>query len=308
MPLHPVIQTMLDKAANLPPLQSLPVATIRAGDLARYAPVPRPEVGQVEDRSCPGPRGPVAIRIYRPAGPDAGPLPVIVFFHGSGFVICSIDTHDGLCRQLCNRSGMIVVSVDYALAPEQKFPAAPDDCLAATQWVAANAPGFGGDPARLVLAGDSAGGNLAAVTALRLRDSGGPAVRAQLLMYPVTDHYSAGMESYTSRGTGYGLTAAAMEWFWNHYLNDPSEGASPDASPNRAADLSGLPAAYVITAEYDLLRDEGAVFARRLQAAGTPAVLVNYSDANHGFMSWVGVIDTADHALQAACDWLKATV
>jgi acetyl esterase len=308
MSIHPVIQAMLDRAANLPPLQTVPIAKIRDSDLARYAPVPRPAVGHVEDRTFPGPRGPVAIRTYHPADAGKGALPVIVFFHGSGFVICSIDTHDGLCRQLCNRSGMIVVSVDYALAPEQKFPAAPDDCLAATRWVAENAPAFGGDPARMVVAGDSAGGNLAAVTALRLRDGGGPSLRAQLLMYPVTDHYSAGTDSYRSRGTGYGLTAAAMEWFWDHYLSDPEQGANPYASPNRAASLSGLPPAYVITAEYDLLRDEGTAFARRLQSAGTPAILVNYPDANHGFMSWVGLIDTSDHALQAACDWLKATV
>lgn len=306
MPLHPTLQAMVDKAAGLPPLHTLPVATIRAGDMARYAPVPRPAVASVQDRDIPGPRGALRVRIYRPGG--QGNRPVVVFFHGSGFVICSIDTHDGLCRQICNRAGMVVVSVDYALAPEHPFPAAPEDCLAATLWVAQNAAEFGGDPARLVLAGDSAGGNLAAVTALRLRDSGGPAIAAQLLMYPVTDHPSAGMPSYAERGQGYGLTAAAMGWFWNHYLTDPAQGADPMASPNRAADLSRLPPAYVITAEYDPLRDEGAAFARRLAEAGNTVAHVNVPDANHGFLSWTGLIDTADTTLQAACDWLAARV
>lgn len=306
MPLHPTIQAMLEKAAALPPIHTLSVATIRAGYNDRFAPVPRPDVDSVEDQIIPGPRGGLSVRIYRPF--EQGPLPVIVFFHGGGFVIFGIDTQDGLCRQLCNRSGMIVVSVDYALAPEHKFPAASNDCLAAALWAAKVAPSFGGDPERLVLAGDSAGGNLAAVTALRLRDSRGPDIRAQLLMYPVTDHPSAGMNSYQSRGNGYGLTAAAMEWFWDQYLNDPSEGSHPHASPHRASDLTRLPPAYVITAEYDPLRDEGAAFAHRLHAAGNPAVLVNYPDANHGFMSWVGLIDTSDRALQAACDWLRETV
>ena len=306
MPLHPTIRAMLDKAAGLPPMHTLPVEAIRGSDLARYAPVPRPEVAHVEDRTIAGPRGPLRVRIYRP---DMGEgRPVVAFFHGSGFVICSVETHDGLCRQLCRRSGMVVVSVDYALAPENKFPAAPDDCLAATRWVAANAGTFGGDGSRLAVAGDSAGGTMAAVTAIRARDEGGPAIMAQLLMYPVTDHYSADSPSYADRGQGYGLTADAMRWFWDHYLSEPSEGAHPHASPARAADLSGLPPAYVITGEYDPLRDEGEAFARRLTEAGVPTSQVRYDDVNHGFMSWVGLIDRSDEALEAGCAWLRGVM
>lgn len=190
MTLHPALQAMVDAAAALPAMHTLPVDVVRAGAAARYKAVPRPDVAHVEDRAVPGPRGPIPVRIYRP---DLEPgRPVIVFFHGSGFVICSVETHDGLARQLCRRSGMIVVSVDYALAPENKFPAAPQDCLAATRWVFAHARDFGGDPARIALAGDSVGGTMSAVTAIRLRDAGEPAPRAMLLMYPVTDHPSGG--------------------------------------------------------------------------------------------------------------------
>lgn len=305
-PLHPMIRSMLDKAAGLPPMQTVPVDTIRAGDMARYAAVPRPEVAHVEDRHIDGPRGPVMVRIYRPDLSDG--RPVIVFFHGSGFVICSVDTHDGFCRQMCLKTGMIVVSVDYALAPENKFPAGPDDALAATRWVAANAAQFGGDTSRIALAGDSAGGTMAAVTALRLRAQGGVPIAAQLLIYPVTDHYSAEHPSWRERGSGYGLTADGMRWFWDLYLNDPVEGAHPDASPARAEDLSGLPPAYIITAEYDLLRDEGEHFATRLETADVPVSRVRYPDVNHGFMNWVGLMDRSDEALDAACDWLRATI
>ena len=305
-PLHSFIQAMLDKAAALPPLHTFTPEQIRATDTARYAAVPRIAVGHVEDRLIPGPLGDIKIRIYRPD--LAGGHPVIAFFHGSGFVICSIDTHDGLCRQLCMRAEAVVVSVDYALAPERKFPAAPDDCLAAASWAADHAREFGGDPARLALAGDSAGGNLAIVTALRIRDAGGPAIKAQLLMYPVTDYHTPGTPSYVERATGFGLSADAMKYFFAHYLNDASEGAHPHVSPLRAPSLAGLPPAYVMTAEYDPLRDEGERFAARLSAAGVETTLVRYGDVNHGFMSWVGLIDSSDRALDAACAWLKRIV
>lgn len=297
---------MLDKAAGLPAMHTLPVETIRAGDMARYAAVPRPDVHRVEDGSIPGPRGGIRIRIYRPEAP--GPRPVVVFFHGSGFVICSIDTHDGLCRQICLRTDAVVVSVDYALAPENKFPAAPDDCLAATRWVARQAAELGGDPDRIALAGDSAGGTLAAVTALRVRDEGGPSIKALLLLYPVTDYPEPGTPSYVERAEGYGLTSDTMRWFWANYLNDPSEGAHPHASPYRADNLAGLPATYVMTAEFDPLRDEGEMFAGRLRKAGVPVELRRYSDMNHGFISWVGLIDRSGEALDAACGWLRRQV
>lgn len=307
MPLHPTLQSMLDKAAGLPSMVTLPVETIRAGDATRYKTgLPDDAVDSVEDRLIPGPVGDIRIRIYRP---DGGALrPVTVFFHGSGFVICSIESHDTMCRQICRRSGTIVVSVDYRLAPENKFPAAPDECLAATRWVAAQAQTFGGDPARLAVAGDSAGGNLAAVTALRARGEGGPAIRAQLLLYPVTDHYSVQRPSYTERGAGYGLTREAMVWFWNHYLEHPDLGAHPHASPARAESLAGLPAAYVVTGGYDPLRDEGEAYAARLREAGVPTQAVRYENMNHGFMFWVGLIDESTQAMNDACRWLKETL
>lgn len=306
VPLHPALQEMVAAAALLPAPHTLPVEVVRAGAAKRYAALPRPPVAAVEDRHLPGPRGELMVRIYRP---DLAPgRPVIVFFHGSGFCICSVETHDGLARHLCRASGMIVVSVEYALAPEHPFPAGPEDSLAATRWAMRSAAGFGGDPARVALAGDSAGATMAVASALRLRDGGEPLPRAMLLIYPVTDHPSAGMPSYSERGSGCGLTRETMEWFWRHYLPDPGAAPPALAAPNRAADLSRLPPAYVITAEYDPLRDEGAAFAGRLAAAGTPTRHVHYADANHGFMSYCGVVDRADEALAAACAWLRGTV
>ncbi len=310
MTLHPTLQTMLAKAALLPPMISLPIAQVRATDASRYKiGQPLDEVRNVEDRFIPGPGGEMQIRIYQPPSRDDGAaLPVTVFFHGGGFVVCSIESHDGICRQLCRRSGTIVVSVDYRLAPEAKFPAPVDDCLAATRWVAEHASSFGADPARLAVAGDSAGGNLAAVIALRARDEGGPAISAQLLLYPVTDHYAVQRPSYSERGSGYGLTREAMVWFWDHYLPHAQDGAHMFASPLRAASFAGLPSAYVMTAGFDPLRDEGVAYAERLGQAGVPVQFAQYEDMNHGFLFWVGLIDTSTTAMDAACAWLKETL
>ncbi len=304
MTLHPQLQAMVAISAGLPPMHTIPVTTIRAGDLARYDFGVAPDaVASVEDRLIPGPAGPLRVRIYRPDG--EGMRPVTVFFHGGGFLICSIETHDAMCRRLCRLGRVIVVSVDYRLAPEHKFPAAPDDCLAATKWVAANAATFGGDPARLVVAGDSAGGNLAAVTALRARNEGGPALRAQVLIYPVTDHHSVQRPSYTENGVGCGLTRETMMWFWDQYVVQPADGAHPHASPIRAESLAGLPETYIVTAKYDLLRDEGEAFAERLRQDGVKVSLVRYDDMNHGFLNWVGLIDRSTEAMDATCAWLR---
>ncbi len=305
MTLHPQLQAMVAISATLPPMHTIPVATIRAGDLARYDFGVAPDaVASVEDRLIPGPAGPLRVRIYRPDGEDM--RPVTVFFHGGGFLICSIETHDAMCRRLCRLGRVIVVSVDYRLAPEHRFPAAPDDCLAATKWVAANAATFGGDPARLVVAGDSAGGNLAAVVALRARDEGGPALRAQVLIYPVTDHHSVQRPSYAENGMGCGLTRETMMWFWDQYVPQPADGAHPHASPIRAESLAGLPETYIVTAKYDLLRDEGEAFAERLRQDGVKVSLVRYDDMNHGFLNWVGLIDRSTEAMDATCSWLRA--
>ncbi len=303
MPVDPQIQAILDKAAGLPPTHTLSIAEARARYEARLdALPPPPEVAAVTERSVGGPGGPLKLRIYTPHG--SGPFPVMVFFHGSGFVLCSLDTHDGMCRNLCAGAGVVVVSVDYRLAPEHRFPAAPDDCLAATRWAAAHAAELGGDPARIVVAGDSAGGNLAAVTALRIREEGGPKLCGQLLMYPATAHSSSDMPSYAENAEGYGLTRATMEWFWNHYAS-PEDAQNPHAAPLAAADLSRLPPALVQTAEYDPLRDEGELYARRLAEAGVHVEMTRWEGMNHGFLFWAGRVDAATEAMREACAWVR---
>lgn len=304
MPIDPQIQALLDKGSGVPQTHTLPVAEARRLYEARIAAMAPPaEVAKVEPRVMDGPGGPLALRVYTPVGD--GPFPLMVFFHGSGFVLCSLDTHDGMCRNLCAGAACVVVSVDYRLAPEHKFPAGIEDCLYAVRWAAAHASELGTDPTRIAVAGDSAGGNMAAVAALRLRDEGGPALCAQLLLYPVTDYHTPGTPSYEENAEGYGLTRDTMKWFWKHYLSDPAQGAHPHASPLRARDLSGLPAALVITAEYDPLRDEGELYADKLRAAGVPTAMTRYDGVNHGFMFWVGVADKAGAAMNEACEWLR---
>ena len=305
MPLDPQIRMLLELGAALPPLHTLTVAEARAQFAARDFPGLRtPGIARAVDRDIHGPGGSLALRIYRPLG--QGPFPLMVFFHGSGFVVCSLDTHDRMCRNLCAGSSCVVVSVDYRLAPEAKFPAATDDCLAATRWAAANAAALEADGGRMLVAGDSAGGNLAAVTTLRIRDEGGPKLLGQVLIYPVTDHYDPGTASMFENAEGYGLTRAGMIWFWDHYLADRRDAAHPHASPLRAADLSGLPPALVVTAEYDPLRDEGEYYADRLRQAGVAVELKRWDGVNHGFFFWPGVVDKAGAAIDEACAWVRS--
>jgi acetyl esterase len=307
MPVDPQIQMLLALRAELPELHTLSVEDARAQFGARDFPgIRKPEIAGVVNRDMQGPGGSLGLRIYTPSG--EGPFPLMVFFHGSGFVVCSLDTHDAMCRNLCAGTGCVVVSVDYRLAPENKFPAAPDDCLAATRWAVANAAALGADPGRVLVAGDSAGANLAAVTALRIRDEGGPSLSAQLLIYPVTDYYEPGTPSMSENAEGYGLTRSGMIWFWDHYLADPSHGDHPHASPFRAADLSGLPPALVVTAEFDPLRDEGEYYADRLRQAGVPTEMKRWDGMNHGFFFWPGVVDRASDAMDEACEWVKAVL
>ena len=304
MPVDPQIQALLDKGAGVPATHTLPVDAARAQYEARIALMGCPaKIASACEQTIDGPGGPLRIRIYTPLG--TGPFPLLVFFHGSGFVLCSLDTHDGMCRNLCAGANCVVASVDYRLAPEHKFPAGIDDCLHATHWAVAHAAALGANPTRIAVAGDSAGGNMAAVTALRLRDEGGPALCGQLLIYPVTDYHTPGTPSYEENAEGYGLTRDTMKWFWAHYLNDPSEAAHPHASPLRATNLAGLPPALVITAEYDPLRDEGELYAQKLRVAGVRTALSRYDGVNHGFMFWVGVVDKAGVAMKEACAWLR---
>jgi len=307
MPVDPQIQALLDRGTGAPATHTLPVAEARRQYEARIALMAPPApVATVTERSIDGPGGPLRLRIYTPVG--SGPFPLLMFFHGSGFVLCSLDTHDGLCRNLAAGIGCVVVSVDYRLAPEHRFPAGPDDCLAATRWAAAHAADLGVDPARILLAGDSAGGTMAAVTALRLRDEGGPELCGQMLLYPVTDYHTPGTPSYAENADGYGLTRDTMKWFWGHYLKDPAEAENPHACPLRAQDLSGLPPAFVMSAEYDPLRDEAELYGQRLRAAGVPTEITRRPGMNHGFLFWVGLVAGADAALAAACAWSRGAI
>jgi acetyl esterase len=304
MPVDPQIQALLDKGTGVPATHTLSIAEARAQYEARIRIMAPPaSVGSVSERTIQGPAGDLKLRIYHPAG--QGPFALLAFFHGSGFVLCSLDTHDGMCRNLCAGAGCIVVSVDYRLAPEHKFPAGLDDCVLATRWVAEHALELNGDAGRLAVGGDSAGGNLAAATALRIRDEAGPALCGQLLIYPVTDYHTPGTPSYQENAEGYGLTRDTMRWFWHHYINDPKDAVQPYASPLRARDFSGLPPALVVTAEYDPLRDEGERYADKLRAAGTSCVLSRWRGMNHGFFFWVGLVDKADEAMAETCAWLR---
>jgi acetyl esterase len=245
------------------------------------------------------------VRIYKPEGRP--PLPALVYFHGGGWVIGSLETHDGACRELANRIGCAVVSVDYRLAPESRYPAAAEDCYAATQWVAENAKALGVDAKRIAIGGDSAGGNLAAVVALMARDRGGPALRHQLLIYPVTD---ADFEraSYRENAEGYLLTTKAMAWFWGHYVPELAQRQDGYAAPLRAKDLAGLPPAFVLTAEFDPLRDEGEAYAKRLAQAGVPTRLQRYDGAIHGFFAMGVLSQVARTAIDDAIAEVRAAL
>jgi acetyl esterase len=304
MPVDPQIQALLERGTGVPATHTLPVDEARRLYEARIAVMAPPaEVAAVSERSIAGPGGPTRLRIYTPKG--QGPFPLMAFFHGSGFVLCSLDTHDGMCRNLSAGIGCVVVSVDYRLAPEHKFPAGPDDCLVATRWAAAHAAELNADASRIIVAGDSAGGNMAAVTALRVRDEGGPALSGQMLLYPVTDYHTPGTPSYVENAEGYGLTRDTMEWFWAHYLKDSADAAHPYASPLRAQDLACLPPAYVLSAEYDPLRDEAERYGERLRASGVAVEITRRDGMNHGFMFWVGLVGGADTAMADACAWAR---
>lgn len=276
-----------------------------AGLRARMALMPRPEpvpCRSVEDRAIPAAHGSIPVRIYRPSA--EGTLPALVYFHGGGWVIGDLDGSDNNCRLMAEQSGHVVVSVDYRLAPEAKFPAASDDCYTATKWVAENAASLGIDPTRIAVGGDSAGGHLAAVVSLMARDQGGPSVAFQLLIYPVTD-YRFDTGSYQANANGYLLSKDMMVAFWDHYLNSPADADNPIASPLRAKDLSNLPPALVITAEFDPLRDEGEAYALRLKEAGNRVELTRYDGMIHGFFG-NPVLDQGMAALAQASKALAA--
>jgi acetyl esterase len=304
MPLDPeakeVLETMAG-AADVDPF-SIPPTVMREAFTAMSDQVEGPDVAKVEMKEADGPAGTIPVRVYTPNGD--GERPGLVYFHGGGFVVCDLDSHDGTCRELANGADCVVVSVDYRLAPEAKFPAAPEDCYAATKWVSEHASELGIDVDRIAVGGDSAGGNLATAVALMCRDRNGPTLTHQLLIYPVTDNRFDTL-SYKENGVGYFLSADMMRWFWHHYLESESDGDNPLASPLRASDLSGLPSATLLTAQYDPLRDEGRAYAERLQAAGVQTTHTEYPGVFHGFFGMTSQIPRAQQAVDEACAELR---
>ncbi|MBC7161213.1 MAG: alpha/beta hydrolase [Immundisolibacter sp.] len=294
-------------AMNPPPIEALTAEQVRLGFglQMKMTAGPATPLPVVRELTLPGPDGAIKARLYRPTAD--GVLPGLVFFHGGGWVIGDLDSHDDLCRDLAAQAGCAVLAVDYRLAPEHRFPAAAEDAIAAADWAAANATQMGIDPARLAVGGDSAGGNLAAVAALAARDAGRP-LAAQLLIYPVTDMSRFEGESYAACGEGYGLTAGAMVWFRDHYLTDAKAGRDWRVSPLLASDLGRLPPALVVTAEFDVLRSEGEAYAKRLAEAGVPTKLARYDGMIHGFASMAGVLDVGRQARGDMAQWLRATL
>ncbi len=305
MPLDPQLRRMRENAvaAGVRPLYTLSIEEARAADLAaiRAAAGTGEPVRHVTDRHLPGPGGDLPIRVYRPVD-AAGPLPTVVYFFGGGWALGSIDTSDEICRALANAVPCQVITVGYRLAPEHKFPAAVHDCRTAVAWIAANAAELGVDPDRLAVAGDSAGGNLAAVVTL---DRDGPALAAQVLVYPNTDH-RGDTDSMRENDDPAAFNRRSVAWYWGHYLASPDDGRNPSASPLLADDLTGLPPALVITAEHDPLRDEGERYAERLREAGVPVIATRYAGMAHGFFAMSGVVDAARAARAEVAEFLRA--
>ena len=299
--LHPRARSLLDllDKGTVPATHTLAPDDARAFYLERRAltqPAP-PEVASVRDVAAESPHGPVPMRLFRPFGSAAeARLPVLVYYHGGGWTMGDLDTHDVLCRELANGSGCAVVSIDYRLGPEHRFPAAVHDCIAATRWVHGHAAELGLDGQRLAVGGDSAGGNLAAVVALAARDQGGPPIRFQLLIYPATD-MRRGHASHETNGQGYLLTKDTLAYFHDHYIDDAAHDLDWRASPLLHADLRRLPPALVITAGYDPLRDEALAYSQRLTEAGNRCTHVCFERQIHGFITMGRVIDEANDAV-----------
>ncbi len=301
MTLDPQIALLIEALdAGFPPVHTMTGAQARATIRSRFVPPADPEpVAEVWDDTMPGPGGDISVRIYRPPGDR---LPILVYAHGGGFVFCDLDSHDGLCRNIANRIPAIVISIAYRLAPENQWPDATEDVYAVAQWAAHNADAVGGNARRVVVAGDSAGGNLAAVTAVMARDRGGPSIAAQLLIYPVIAA-DFDNESYRLFGKGFYNPKPALQWYWDQYVPVHADREHPYASPLRA-NLAGLPPAVIVTAGHDPLRDEGSAYADGLEAAGVVTVRCPFEGGIHGFMT-MPMLDIAHEARRQACSVLS---
>ncbi len=303
MPLDPQVIKVMEQVAALgfPAAHTVSPAEARANAQKRPR-APGPEVARVENRTIPSPDGAVPVRIYTPEGD--GPFPILAWYHGGGWVVGDLESADGTARNLCVGGQCVVVSVDYRLAPETKFPGPAEDCWAATTWAVDNASSINGDPSRLAVGGDSSGGNLAAAMCLMAADRNGPEIALQLLVYPVTD-VNFDTASYGENAEGYSLTKTTMQWYWEHYLSSEEDAANPYAAPLQAKSLAGQPSALVITAEFDPLRDEGEAYAKRLQEAGVETTATRYDGMIHGFFSMGAVVDKGQQAVDEASAALR---
>jgi acetyl esterase len=298
---------MLEKAAGMPPNNSLTLEAIRRANIGLIPLLGRPEkIYKVEDREIPGPAGTIPVRLYWPE--TATPRPVVLCFHGGGMVAGSIAVFENVCRTLTNRADCICISVEYRLAPENKFPVPLEDCYAALAWAVRNAAEFGGDPARIAILGESAGANLAAGLALLARDRGGPALAFQVLIYPPLEYPVPGSPSMQELGKDYGLTQVDIQWCAEQYMQSEADRQNPYCLPLTAFNLGGLPPALVITAEYDPLRDEGETYAARLREAGVPATARRYPGVLHGFYLFTTLVEPARQALEDTVAALRAVL
>ena len=290
---------------DVPPLESMTPSEARESAVEGFKSMnfQREEVSCIENFKIPGPECEIGLRMYTPFGNK--PFPAVLYFHGGGWVFDNLDTHDHVCRSLCRGSGCVVVSVDYRLAPENKFPAALVDCYEATRWVSENYEAINVDPLRIAVGGDSAGANLATAVCLTARDTGEPSISFQLLVCPVTDISSFDRDSCKRYADGYFLTLTQMKWFRDLYIEKADDVYDPRVSPLLARDLSGLPDSLIITAEFDLLRDEGERYAQRLQSHAVPVQCSRYNGMIHDFFLLLGLVDRARDAMDEACSSLR---
>jgi len=301
--LDPKLRAALDLQGPQPEFRVQPLDEVRSNfaEMAAKLPKLNEKLAKVETRAVEAFR----VRVYTPEG--KGPWPALLYIHGGGWVLGDLESHDDVCRSLAKRTPCVVVSVDYRRSPETKYPVPLDDCERALGWLAGHAGELGVDPARMAVGGDSAGGNLAAGLAIRVRDKGGPRIAFQLLIYPATDR-SVGRDSQREFASGFGLSRSNMQWFWDCYLAKTSDRENPEVSPLRARSLKGLPPAFVLTAHSDVLRDEGEEFAKRLDQAGVRVTAVRFRAMNHGFIRMGAVYPQADQALTMLAEALRSNL